>query len=118
MLHAVKTLGQKRSKPVGKPAELLKRARYGRKRKAEAGRKMGRRETHVLAGSNLSLHMNSLGCKCRLRGWKGLTKRQKRNLYSVHASGWEGKRMTSEKARGWRYLCSVQVRPASAAENG
>lgn len=55
MLHAVKTLGQKRSKPVGKPAELLKRARYGRKRKAEAGRKMGRRETHVLAGSNLSL---------------------------------------------------------------
>lgn len=54
----------------------------------------------------------------RLRGWKGLTKGQKRNLYSVHASGWEGKRMTSEKARGWRYLCSVQVRPASAAENG
>lgn len=31
----MKTVGQKRSKPVGKPAELLKRARYGRKRKAE-----------------------------------------------------------------------------------
>lgn len=53
-------IGQKRSKPVGKLAELLKGARYGRKRKAEAGEKWGDREKHVWRGPRSQVQIAGL----------------------------------------------------------
>lgn len=85
-------MGQKRSKPVGKPAgkpaELLKRVRYGRKRKAEAGEKLGERSTFGgVESENESLQLNSLGCKCRLRGCRSNQKTEAKSVLYMQVDG-------------------------------